>query len=367
MTRLLISASSARIAGLGSVLLALLAFGLAVPVAWAAQQTAPPSTELRETRGATLVTAEAVEPGETAGSYRFAVRARHFGPSSHDSIELALDESTANSVNPGIRYLIGYSELARARITDKSQTRRVAPHLVRTVAAGEMIAAMSPELLRLLDGTLDKRHASQPSELAAAVIELLESTDPRTTRIAAGELLGRRGIGKLLQPGQLEGLAAFIGDVDRDPAARTTLVGFALAYREQFEDPWWAPAVSDVLTRTAVALPEGSSWPSLVVTSLRLATSTESELPAAALAERWLHCPHAGVVEAALAAISRSDPQRLENAVASALRAPFIDARARAALVQAQQRVSRRPATPENHAQDRKIAQRRTPDKDRQP
>src|SRR5690606_23855836 len=112
-----------------------------------------PSVELRKTAGANLVGVEALGRGE-GRLYRFAVRHRYFGPGQQDSLELPLDDETLLQLNPGARYLLAYTELVRTQRADKG-LRQVPPQLVRTLAAGELIAAMSPGLLALLDGTVD--------------------------------------------------------------------------------------------------------------------------------------------------------------------------------------------------------------------
>lgn len=304
---------------------------------YAAREAKPPSHEFSAKPYYILAIAKATAIAGRA--VEFDILQRLSGDSTDEnSVVLEFDDQTAAQLGVGVRYIVGYTRFAKAKFPNPDGLVEVKPKVLRSLAGGEAICAASPLATQVLTRRVEKQYHDNPEGHLSALLEAM-TLDRHLARLAGAEILSRDELTAGWTEEHQAEVQKILQNTDFDPAARTLLLDAGRA--GGLTDSQLAETVRFILSETPMAILAGDIyWPNLIraaIDTLEAGGAPDSSR----YLERWLLAPHRGVVNAALAALQKLEPERELTAIHQALRAPFMDRTARQILQQRLDRLSR--------------------------
>lgn len=305
--------------------------------ALAAKQAKPPSHEFSAKPFYILAIGKATSVAGRAVEFEILQRLSGDSPD-EQSVVLEFDDQTAAQLGVGVRYIIGYTRFAKAKHPNPDGIVAVKPKVLRSLAGGEAICAASPLATRILTRRVEKQFHDDPQGHLKALLDATK-LDHHLARLAGAEILARDSLTSNWTEQDQAQVQSILHDTNFDPAARTLLLDAGRA--GGLTDSQLAETARSILSETPLAILAGDVyWPNLIrsaIDTLEAGGAPDSYR----YLERWLLAPHRGVVNAALAALQKLQPERELTAIHQALRAPFMDRTARQILQQRLDRLSR--------------------------
>jgi hypothetical protein len=282
-----------------------------------AGEVKPPLQTLRDPNF-TLIVAERLDIPEAGGRMSIRVIERLQGdPDVPDEIELLVQASDGEAVEPGETYLLFYSDVERVSFKPRTEVRRPdRRQLLHIEGADPAVFPDTPEMRALLG----PGHAGieQSPQYREIVIEGLGSDEPAMVDLWSAEWALRPATFSEVLSEEIQILSDIIEDPLQRPAARARILMVAAERARPNIDPWYAASANVVLDETdPTELLSGTGLSQLIYASLRVAQNNPDPSNRAEL-EKWLKATPPLAENAALA-LRAINPDLEREAVLSAI------------------------------------------------
>ena len=291
----------------------LLGLGLLAMPAAAREGKNPPSLALHE-KYRQIIVARAIEPvGDDA--YRFKTL-KNLWRKAPKELTLRMTAETAEGLQPGEKYIVGFTEHQKVRFPGLSGRDPEGPRVVRIPQTEDAVFEYSRTLRRMITWEHANKKLS-PKKLLSMATRLLASQDPAVQRFAASEISQRQLLDLAGSQKRIDQVEAFVRNPANEGNARNLLL--LTAGRLPAENRAWRVDVArQLVADTALPLDPTGLEAGLVRMSLKILEKEGTSEDAGGI-ERWLIGNHGPVAEAAVIALEVLTPETVAQAVRKAL------------------------------------------------
>ncbi len=318
------------------VVFALFLIGLSVSQSSLARpEIGPPSIQLR----ANLANVAVAELVNITDSHVLEFRkVADLHNTAEDEFRVGSDELNASRLEAGRTYIIAFNIHVINRHPRTVSLRKGPAILANLPGADPAIFHDDENIRRLLSWPLDESMTS-PEAMKPVLMAGLETRDSHILNFFVTELLTRAPMMESLSKREYRRVLSLLADANTLPGTREFMLVNGLFPKSVFSDRERRSLLLDAISQTPVRLDLTSLQPAFIRASLKklepLAQPEDSSVIA-----RWLHTNSTGVLQAAMDALHRIDPENEEAFLSNALNQTFLDRTSREIIVDHMRRYS---------------------------